>query len=362
MRVLALTAGMFLIPLVWAQGGYHADLDSGSLRLEQAIGPGFSRALTGKKEDAYPPFVLGVLDLERRRDLGRNGARQLAVEGQALSKQIADREAYMAELEDLATKQEVVIRMLKSRLQQGDGRSRARRLVAPESSIAGTTPEEFVVHISALLVIALLLSLGLYFRSRFAERRLVAAALRGEVDRRHSRLERRHHEMTQEGSTQPVDETMVLAEPVDIPEKVSQQATESVVEAAQDPAIVDVAQELREIDTLLAYEDYEGAGNRLLELIEAYPENPEFRLRLLHLQSVQGDTEASAAESEILATMMDGPLSDTLRRVQSVGHEMLPGHPLFSAASEDSKSEAVEDSDELQRTQILNLSPKSGKE
>ncbi len=369
-----LVAGTILAASAWAQGGGYTDLKTGGLRLEQVITPGFShaRALASKGGDIYPPFVLGVLDLERRRDLGREGGRQLAVEGEALSRQIADREAYMAELKDLAAKQEVVIQALKSSLErENGGRSRLRQAPNRNGASGGTTPEQYVTHIATLLVIALILSLGLYFRSRLAERRLIAAALRGEVDRRHSRIERRHGEAEQPVS--PVPEKVVSAEPAGIPEEAPEPEAEVSVKVTRSSPVVDVAQELREIDTLLAYEDYEGAGKRLLELIEAYPENPEFRLRLLHLQSVQGDMEASAAESEILATMMDGPLSDTLRRVQSVGHEMLPGHPLFSASSEDataagaradtaaSVERAVEENGELQKTQVLHLTPENGK-
>ncbi len=359
LRALLLVVGAVLASVVWAQGSHDPDPSTGSLRLEQVISPGFSGALADQGGDAYPPFVLGVLDLERRRDIGREGGRQLAVEGEVLNQQIVDREAYMAALKDLALKQEVVIQVLKSRLQQRDGSPRAQRRVASESTTAETAPEQYMLQISALLVVALLLTLGLYLRSRFAERRLIAAALRGEAERRHGEAERRHAEAKRAASTHPVSGEDVSAAPVDVPEEVALQQIEAAVKVAQTPQVLDVAQQLREIDTLLAYEDYEGAGKRLLELIDTYPENPEFRLRLLHLQSVQGDTEASAAESEILATMMDGPLSDTLRRVRSVGHDMLPEHPLFSA---DSKGGPAEESEDLQKTQVLNLTPKDGKD
>ncbi len=92
---------------------------------------------------------------------------------------------------------------------------------------------------------------------------------------------------------------------------------------------------LKEIDTLIAFENYEQASTLLNQLLDEAPDNPEYRLRLLHILSAGGDTEASAEQEEILATMMEGPLSETLGRVRRMGRDLLPGHPLFNETTGD---------------------------
>ena len=86
---------------------------------------------------------------------------------------------------------------------------------------------------------------------------------------------------------------------------------------------------LREADTLIAFEDYEPAKRLLDELIRASPNNPEYRLRLVHVQAELGNKAEADQEEAILAAMMDGPLSETLHRVKEVGRDLLPGHRLF---------------------------------
>ena len=91
---------------------------------------------------------------------------------------------------------------------------------------------------------------------------------------------------------------------------------------------------LKEVDTLIAFENYEQASELLNQLLDEAPANPEYRLRLLHILSAAGKTEASAEQEEILAAMMDGPLSETLSRVRRIGRDLLPGHPLFTGSDE----------------------------
>jgi hypothetical protein len=86
---------------------------------------------------------------------------------------------------------------------------------------------------------------------------------------------------------------------------------------------------MREVDALTAFEDFDHAARLLRELVKNAPENPEYRLRLLHVETELGNTEAAATHEEFLSTMMDGPLSDTLGRVKDLGKVLLPGHPLF---------------------------------
>lgn len=104
---------------------------------------------------------------------------------------------------------------------------------------------------------------------------------------------------------------------------------------------------LKEVDTLIAFENYDQASTLLNKLLDDAPDNPEYRLRLLHILSAAGETEATAEQEEILAAMMDGPLSETLHRVRSIGKDLLPGHPLFQDVrqgaqnADDTSSEVV---------------------
>ena len=89
---------------------------------------------------------------------------------------------------------------------------------------------------------------------------------------------------------------------------------------------------LREIDTLIAFEAYQKAKLLLEEILKGNPTNPEYRLRMLHLQATSGDKDKAELEEQILSKMMEGPLSDTIRRVKEIGRGLLPGHPLFDDA------------------------------
>ena len=86
---------------------------------------------------------------------------------------------------------------------------------------------------------------------------------------------------------------------------------------------------LREVDTLIAFENYEPAELLLDELMRTNPGNPEYHLRLLHIQSATGDPDKVEEEEHILAAMMNGPLSETIGRVKEIGRGLMPGHHLF---------------------------------
>jgi protein involved in temperature-dependent protein secretion len=89
---------------------------------------------------------------------------------------------------------------------------------------------------------------------------------------------------------------------------------------------------LREIDTLIAFEAYDKARLLLKKSLRETPTNPEYRLRMLHLEATTGDKEKAALEERMIAEMMEGPLSDTIRRVKEIGRGLMPGHPLFDDA------------------------------
>ena len=88
-------------------------------------------------------------------------------------------------------------------------------------------------------------------------------------------------------------------------------------------------QVLREVDTYMAFECYQEAELLLDELMRTNPGNPEYHLRLLHIQSAAGDLGKAEEEEQILAAMMDGPLSETIGRVKEIGRGLMPGHHLF---------------------------------
>ena len=72
---------------------------------------------------------------------------------------------------------------------------------------------------------------------------------------------------------------------------------------------------LKDVDILIAFENYEQASEQINSLLDVGPDNPEYRLRLLHILSAGGEPEASKEQEEILETMMQ---------------DLLPGHPLFN--------------------------------
>ena len=105
-------------------------------------------------------------------------------------------------------------------------------------------------------------------------------------------------------------------------------------------------QVLREVDTYMAFECYQEAELLLDELMRTNPGNPEYHLRLLHIQSAAGDLGKAEEEEQILAAMMDGPLSETIGRVKEIGRGLMPGHHLFEddAQIEEAKRIIAEES------------------
>lgn len=132
----------------------------------------------------------------------------------------------------------------------------------------------------------------------------------------------------------PANQTIIMhaAEPASSAEMDNAEPTE-IPESDTKKTSTDTAM-LKEVDTLIAFENYEQASELLNQLLDEAPANPEYRLRLLHILSAGGQTEASAEQEEILAAMMDGPLSETLHRVRRIGRDLLPGHPLFMGSDE----------------------------
>ena len=84
---------------------------------------------------------------------------------------------------------------------------------------------------------------------------------------------------------------------------------------------------LKEVDTLIAFEQYEAAKAALEEMLVADPDNPELLLRHYHVRT-GGGADAATDDAELLHAMMDGPLSDTMTRVRDIGHGLMPGDAL----------------------------------
>jgi hypothetical protein len=90
---------------------------------------------------------------------------------------------------------------------------------------------------------------------------------------------------------------------------------------------------LREVDTLIAFEQFDKARALLDELLVTDPQNPEYVLRHYHVRT-EGGAQTSADDEELLRAMMDGPLSDTMLRVRRIGQGLMPGNPLFEDDAE----------------------------
>jgi len=115
------------------------------------------------------------------------------------------------------------------------------------------------------------------------------------------------------------DQTALAAQPeqAQVPTTVAKPAYQKTVSA-----------ELKEVDTLIAFEQFNQARDKLKKLLQQDPANPEYLLRDYHLRTM-GDVEADAEDEALLRSLMDGPLSDTLLRVKSLGQSMMPGDQLF---------------------------------
>lgn len=85
---------------------------------------------------------------------------------------------------------------------------------------------------------------------------------------------------------------------------------------------------LKEVDTLIAFEQYDAAKTALEEMLASDPDNPELLLRHYHVRT-RGGAETITDDEELLRAMMEGPLSDTMTRVREIGRGMMPGDPLF---------------------------------
>jgi hypothetical protein len=98
-------------------------------------------------------------------------------------------------------------------------------------------------------------------------------------------------------------------------------------------------QALKEVDTLIAFEQFDKAEVLLDQMLVREPDNPEYMLRHYHV-CTQGDVDTSADDAQVLRAMMDGPMSDTLLRVREIGRGLMPGDPLFDDNAQ--REEAVQ--------------------
>jgi hypothetical protein len=85
---------------------------------------------------------------------------------------------------------------------------------------------------------------------------------------------------------------------------------------------------LKEVDTLIAFEQYDQAKEILEAMLAEDAENPELLLRHYHVRT-QGGTETATDDAELLRAMMEGPLSDTMTRMREIGRGLTPGDPLI---------------------------------
>lgn len=86
---------------------------------------------------------------------------------------------------------------------------------------------------------------------------------------------------------------------------------------------------LAEVDNLIATGELTKAKQLLTALTKGNEDNPEYHVRLLHVDSALGDSAKASEQEQILSKMSDGVLSDTRSRIKEIGRGLLPGHPLF---------------------------------
>ncbi len=115
--------------------------------------------------------------------------------------------------------------------------------------------------------------------------------------------------------------------------------SETIVrQKADDPDV------LAEVDTLIADGDLPKAKQLLDELSKGDGDNPEYRLRLLHVDSALGNSARASEQEQILAKMSQGQLSETRKRIKEIGRGLMPGHPLFDDDSKLEEAKRIMDS------------------
>ena len=92
-------------------------------------------------------------------------------------------------------------------------------------------------------------------------------------------------------------------------------------------------QVLKEVDTLIAFEQYDKARELLEAMMAADADNPELLMRHYHVRT-HGGAETASDDAALLQAMMEGPLSDTMKRVREIGQSLMPGDPLFKDQEE----------------------------
>ena len=393
-----LAAAMLLAP-----PSLNAADDAMSLRLETEFGE-LGAAPTDKDPSAWLPVLLGITHINHRIRAAERETQTWQTANQALADHLVVRERHLADLQSFVARQDGAIELLESQAEKlekltaavptASSTTSAQRSieVAPPPASAPSGSRLFGVALDSqylagglLAVIAVLLAWALGLRSRLSRRdslsagesltpvkvtapavaapQVVAAepsheeadsvefpaALLGEDESapQAETVKFMAQAVEPDESTEPAQTLDVPAvAAVDEPYR-AEQASLSEGPAASDVSIESEAgatktdgEALKEIDTLIAFENYEQAADKLNGLLDKAPDNPEYRLRLLHILSAGGEEEASKEQEEILEAMMDGPLSETLARVRRIGQDLLPGHPLFHAAGAAAAHEA----------------------
>ena len=182
------------------------------------------------------------------------------------------------------------------------------------------------------LIVVILLSWALYLRSVARARTAELTILKGGSTAMPTLAPEEASEAFEEWSE---PEPMPLSAPEHEPAPTAARRTDSdtapeeewsetlVQQKAADP------EALTEVDNLIATGDLTKAKQLLTELTRGNEDNPEYRVRLLHVDSTLGDSATASEQEQILAKMSEGVLSDTRSRIKEIGRGLLPGHPLF---------------------------------
>ncbi len=308
---------------LWALTLFAHDGSALSLRLDERL----STAKGG--EGAAVPLVYESQAVSDRLRRLRGEIRLREKEHAALSRHLAAREKHIVSLQRVIEAHNEAMAAV-SLVGAADRPAAApvklvTRTVTPRQIPADTADwiEDLLLQVGGLFAAALVLSLFLFLRSHNRVRRLSA------VDSEIRSIMRKRGEAGSDAAVAKVVTHSVQLESVGT-EDAKETKKESRRRHEVPAGAAKHTEQLREVDAKIAFEDYSGAAELLKQLAKEYPQSPEVRLRLLHVQTANGDEAAARAEERALSVMMEGPSSNTQCRVRQAGKQMMPGHPLFS--------------------------------
>ncbi len=293
----------------------------------------------------------GRSDLQRRLDQSRQHTQLLKLENVHIEREIAVNETLIKRLQQLSDSQGQSSSAVQEIIRLGRRPPAPAKTVIPEARVkivhlatgalpmnqalvSGVDDWMLLAGLGSVIVLLLFWILRLYAQNRSTR---VEATLLGQSF--HNQSQKTGQASRKQVQTSHQQESRAQVQPVTVSADESPaHKPESVasVAAVKQSAATGV---LKEVDTLIAFEQFEQAQEYLQKLLVQEPKNPEYLLRHYHLCSVSED-EAEDEDEALLRALMDGPLSATLLRVKEMGQSMMPGDPLFR--DDQSRNEALQ--------------------